>query len=114
MHDACIEEYGINLIHRPGKEILVADTLSRKSMDKEDRSLSEAMETQVHTVISTAPVSAERLDDIRTQTAEDKQLSTLKQVIWSDWSETRVTNVTHSSVSTGTTVMKSQKLMESG
>lgn len=47
------------------------------------------METQVHTVISTAPVSADRLDDIKTATAQDDQLSTLKQVIRSGWPETR-------------------------
>lgn len=84
-----LQKYSITLIHRPGKEIPVADTLLRKSMDEEDESLSEAMETQVHNVISTAPVSADRQDDIRTQTAEDEQLSTLKKVIWWGWPETR-------------------------
>lgn len=84
-----MQKYCITLIHRPGKEIPVADTLSRKSLDEEDESLSEAMETQVHTVISTAPVSADRLEDIKTQTAQDEQLYTLKQVIQSGWPETR-------------------------
>lgn len=58
----------------------MAGTLSRKSLDDEDSSLSEAMETQVHTIISAAPVSADRLDDIKTATAQDEQLSTLRQV----------------------------------
>lgn len=56
-----LQKYSIALIHRPGKQIPVADTLSRKSTDDEDRSLSEDMETQVHTVISSAPVSADKL-----------------------------------------------------
>ena len=84
-----LQKYSITLIHRPGKEIPVADTLSRKSMNDTDSSLSEAMETQVHTVISAAPVSADRLEDIKAATAQDEQLSTLKQVIRSGWPETR-------------------------
>lgn len=44
-----LQKYNITLIHRPGKEIPVADMLLRKSLDDEDSSLSEAMETQVHT-----------------------------------------------------------------
>lgn len=31
-----LQKYSITLIHKPGKEILVADTLSRKSVDDED------------------------------------------------------------------------------
>lgn len=84
-----LQKYSITLIHKPGKEIPVANTLSRKSMDDEDSSLSEAMETQIHTVISAAPVSADRMNDIRTATTQDEKLSTLKQVIWSGWPETR-------------------------
>lgn len=60
--------YSINLIHRPGKEIPVADTLWRKWMDDEDHSLAEAMETQVYSVI--------RLGEIKTTTPADEQLST--------------------------------------
>ena len=84
-----LQKYTITLIHRPGKESPVADTLSRKSMEHEDKSLTEAIETQVHSVISTAPVSADRLDDIKTATAQDEQLSTLQQVIRSGWPEKR-------------------------
>ena len=47
------------------------------------------METQIHSVISTASVSADRLDDIKASTAQDEQLSILKQVIRSGWPETR-------------------------
>lgn len=39
-----LQKHSINLIHKPGKEIPVADTLSRKSMDDSDISLTETME----------------------------------------------------------------------
>lgn len=84
-----LQKCNITLTHRPGKEIPVADMLSRKSLDDENSSLSEARETHLHTVISAAPVSADRLDDIKTGTAQNKQLSTLKRVIQSGWPETR-------------------------
>ncbi len=50
----------------------MTDTLSKKSIDGEDTTLVKAMETQVHTVISTAPVSTDRLEDIKTATAQDE------------------------------------------
>ncbi|KAK0137210.1 hypothetical protein N1851_026595 [Merluccius polli] len=84
-----LQKYSITLIHRLGKEIPVADMLPRKSLEDEDSLLSEAMETQVHSVISAASVSADRLDDIKASTAQDEQLSILKQVIRSGWPETR-------------------------
>lgn len=34
-------------------------------------------------------MSADRLEDIKMQTAQDEQLYALKQIIWSDWPETR-------------------------
>lgn len=46
-------------------------------------SQAEAMETQEHTVISTAPVSADRPDDIKTATAHIKQQSAIKHIILS-------------------------------
>ena len=48
-------------------------------------SLTEAMETQIHTVISTASLSVDRLDEIKTATALDKQLSALKHTIQTGW-----------------------------
>lgn len=84
-----LQKYSITFIHKPGKEIPVANTLSRNSVNDEDSSLAEAMETQVHTVISTAPVSADRLEDIKTATAQDEQLSALRNVIRTGWPETR-------------------------
>ena len=84
-----LQKYSNTLIHRPGKDIPVADTLSRKSPDDEDSSLTEDMETQVHTVISTMPVSTDRLGDLKIATAEDEQLSALKHVIRSGWPEMR-------------------------
>ena len=107
-----LQKYSITLIHRPGQEIPVADTLSRKSMNDTDSSLSEAMETQVHTVISAASVSADRLGQqgrhssgraaVHPQTGHSVRLAGDKETV----SPTK-------SVNTGTTVTRSERLMAS-
>ncbi|XP_016343356.1 copine-8-like [Sinocyclocheilus anshuiensis] len=43
-----LQKYDITITHRPGKEIPVADTLSRKSIKTEHDNLSEGMDMQVH------------------------------------------------------------------
>ena len=39
-----LQKYNIHIIHRPGKDIPLADTLSRKSIEHQGRSLMESME----------------------------------------------------------------------
>ena len=84
-----LQKYDITIIHRPGKHIPLADTLSRKSLACNDHTLSEGMDTQVHTVISNLPVSDRKLTDIRTATEQDPQLTMLKESVLSGWPETR-------------------------
>lgn len=50
-----LQKYDIHIIHRAGKEIPVADTLSRKSIKYHDGALHEGMEAQVHMVLSGIP-----------------------------------------------------------
>lgn len=63
------QKYNIHIIHRPGKDIPVADTLSQKSIEHQDSNLMESMEAQVHTLISTVPVSDSKLLEIKEATA---------------------------------------------
>lgn len=76
-------------MHRPGKDIPVAATLSRKSITYNDNTQSEGMDTQVHTVISNVTVRDSKLTEIREATAQDEQLSTPKQPIQAGWPESR-------------------------
>lgn len=71
-----LQGYAFTIIHRPGKDIPVADTLSRKSLSDQDDSLKEGMDIQVHTVYSSLPVSDTKLNEIRAETAKDAQLMT--------------------------------------
>lgn len=60
-----LQKYSFTITHHPGKDIPVADTLSRKSLVYHDTSLSEGMDVQVHTVFSSMMVSDDRLEEIR-------------------------------------------------
>lgn len=80
-----LQKYSFTIVHIPGKNIPVADTLSRKSMPCTDHSLTEEMDVQVHTVLSALPVSDVKLSNIRKETDRDVQMSTLKRVIKEGW-----------------------------
>lgn len=69
-----LQKYDITITHRPGKEIPVADTLSRKSIESEHDNLSEGMDMQVHMVYKSLPVSDIKLQQIRAETESDNQL----------------------------------------
>uniref|UniRef100_A0A3P9K9H2 Gypsy retrotransposon integrase-like protein 1 n=1 Tax=Oryzias latipes TaxID=8090 RepID=A0A3P9K9H2_ORYLA len=84
-----LQRYDISITHLPGKDIPVADTLSRKAIPYEDQTLNEGMEAQVHAVMSNVAVSDKRLTEIKEVTSMDPQLTTLKKVILDGWPETR-------------------------
>lgn len=84
-----LQKYNIHIIHRPGKDIPVADTLSRKSIEHQDSSLMESMEAQVHTLISTVPVSDRKLLEIKDATAQDAQLTALRRATQNGWPNER-------------------------
>ncbi|KAI4880495.1 hypothetical protein NFI96_000640, partial [Prochilodus magdalenae] len=84
-----LQRYDIHIIHRPGKEIPVADILSRKSIEHHDSGITEGLEAQVHTLISNLPVSKNKLQEIREATAQDTQLTTLRNITKSGWPDER-------------------------
>lgn len=84
-----LQRYDFTIIHRPGKDIPVADTLSRKSLSGQDDNLSEGMDMQVHMLYNSLPVSDTRLEEIKAETDKDIQLRQLKKTISEGWPEQR-------------------------
>ena len=74
-------KYNLDVTHLPGKDIPVADTLSRNFLPDIYPHLSDGMDAQVHTVIKNTLISPTRLDEIKSKTEQDSKLSTLKHVI---------------------------------
>lgn len=74
-------KYRINLIHIPGREMYIADFLSRY-YNKEDKSPEiEDLNEFVHTI----NVTDERIGDFRKALVEDKCLSELRKVLIDGW-----------------------------
>uniref|UniRef100_A0A8C6KCM5 Gypsy retrotransposon integrase-like protein 1 n=1 Tax=Nothobranchius furzeri TaxID=105023 RepID=A0A8C6KCM5_NOTFU len=84
-----LQRYDIKIVHRPGKDIPVADTLSRKPLLDQDSTLSEGMEDQIHSVINSLPVSDKKLSEIQAATRCDPQLTLLRQTVHDGWPEDR-------------------------
>lgn len=84
-----LQRYDIDLYHLPGKSIPVADTLSRKFLPDTYPHISEGLDLQVHSVLSSLPISERKLEAIRSATCRDEQLSTLAEIILNGWPESR-------------------------
>ncbi len=79
-----LQKYSVELTYKPGKEMYLADTLSRAPLpntstpDEDIESINMA---------SDLPISDERLKDIQDHTDSDDNLQTLRQIIQNGWPE---------------------------
>lgn len=84
-----LQKYDLDVQHRPGTSIPVADTLSRKFLPDTYPHLSDSIDAHVHTVVNAIPVSDRKLQDVRTETNTDAQLIRLVQTIKDGWPNDR-------------------------
>lgn len=59
-----LQKYDLTVRLDPGKEILVADTLSRLHLRETDN-IHEALDAQVHVVVGNLPVSKQKISDMK-------------------------------------------------
>ena len=88
-----LQRYEFKMKYKPGKEMIIADTLSRAYLTDEDSSqnsqMDDELEGYVHTVVNRIPASAEGLEQIRKETASDETMKTLTATIRRGWPESR-------------------------
>ena len=84
-----LQKYSIRVVHVPGKQIPVADTLSRKSLPPEPRDVTEDLDAQIHSIIHNLPVSDQKMELIRKTTADDQHLCAVVTYICNGWPESR-------------------------
>ena len=80
--------YDISIVHRPGKEIPIADCLSRNlSSDNKlvNGEFSHRIDTAVRSLIATLPISEPQMEEIRGATSSDREMQVIKHVILSGW-----------------------------
>ncbi|XP_064107989.1 uncharacterized protein K02A2.6-like [Macrobrachium nipponense] len=78
-----ILQYDVEIIHKKGKEMYVADALSRSYLPLDNYKESEE---QVN-MLDYLPVRKERLDEIKYETDQDETLQILKSLILKGWPE---------------------------
>jgi len=83
-----LQKYDLTVRKKPGKEIPVADTLSRLHL-KETDNTHEAFDAQVHLVVTNLPVSIQRISDLQANTASDADMQQLILVIKERWYDDR-------------------------
>ncbi|XP_021368105.1 uncharacterized protein K02A2.6-like [Mizuhopecten yessoensis] len=86
-----LQKYDIELKYRPGKESVLADTLSRAYIQKSvtDDNLSEEVERHVMSVLRNIPVSDGKLEEIRQETLKDETLQEVVRIVEEGWPDHR-------------------------
>ena len=78
-----IQKYSVDLVYRPGKQLVIADTLSRAYLtDQSDYCTSFKFEVNV---ISTLPISKSKLNQLQSLTQSDSHLQQLMQLTEKGW-----------------------------
>mgnify|MGYP002804036120 FL=1 len=83
-----LQRYNVTVKYKPGKEIPVADTLSRSGPREEDSSDDLDLESYVESVMKDMSVSDDKLM-IHNATENDVELRELRQYVKQGWPETR-------------------------
>ena len=84
-----MQPYDLTFHYRPGKEIPVADTLSRLHLPDVDKEAESEGELAIHTFFKQIPIIEKRMEHIRQESLQDEELSILIQVIENGWPENR-------------------------
>jgi hypothetical protein len=83
-----LQTYDIEVIYHPGREMYLADTLSRAYLSGHTPNKFES-ELESVNMMKNMPISEPRLKDIQRHTAGDETLCLLKQVIQQGWPQSK-------------------------
>ena len=88
-----LQRYDFTLKYNPGKEMVVADTLSRAHLstdgDESEKELQDELTHYVHSVVDHLPVSDDKLEQIRKEVENDPTMKELIKIIKVGWPENR-------------------------
>ncbi|XP_014676542.1 PREDICTED: sec1 family domain-containing protein 2-like [Priapulus caudatus] len=82
-----LQRYDLKVTYKPGKELLIADTLSRAYLNEHDDSLYDEL-LDVNT-ISSLPMSQAKLEQFQTATRQSASLQALRDIVLNGWPESK-------------------------
>ncbi|XP_060075780.1 uncharacterized protein K02A2.6-like [Ylistrum balloti] len=81
-----LQRYQIRVIYKPGKEMHVADQLSRSPLShQESEDVTADVEAQIHLVMNSLPVTTTKMDEFQRETLKDPTLQELSIIIQEGW-----------------------------
>ena len=83
-----LRQYDVELCYKPGKEMYIADTLSRAYLPNTARSTAEKETETIH-MIDDLPISAQSHELIVKTMAEDQSLQVVKQYVLHGWPDNK-------------------------
>ena len=83
-----LQKYDLNVRHKPGKEIPVAETLSRLHL-KHTHDTHESFDAQVHMVMADLPFSDTKTLELKSKTRDDPALQQLIRIVKVGWQNHR-------------------------
>ena len=77
-----LRKYQLKVLWKPGKEMFIADALSRNYIKETDDELdSEEYDVEVNVMIQNLPVSAAKYSEFQSETSKDPQAKGLKETL---------------------------------
>ena len=84
-----LQKYDVKMIYTPGKFLFAADTLSRAVEKKSfDTQKNTEIQAYVDLIVASLPVSSERMEQIKRETAADQTMTELKETTLIVWPHT--------------------------
>lgn len=80
-----LQRYDFELIYTPGKQLALADALSRAPVMTHTSSIEQEIENQVNMIVESLPVSVVKTRQICVESAKDKELQTVMENLHSGW-----------------------------
>ena len=84
-----LQPYSFKLIYKPGKELLLADALSRSYLNESEDIFNGDIETHVGMIIENLPVSNEIMRKFQIETQKDEVLQNVIKFIQMGWPESK-------------------------
>lgn len=85
-----LQRFRITVVYKPGKELYIADTLSRAAVprlqgDNSDTQLESDMDVMIHTISVALPVSPDKRRELQLATQQDEVLQAVKNLTIDGW-----------------------------